>query len=185
MRRKKITIGTVVCIAVLGLFTGCHENNKKDIGKEQAKTTALSDAGVTESEITRLKINRDEDDGKIIYEIDFTVSSTNIEYDYEISAEDGQILEVKKETSEFNNTNLNQSQSSGEQSQQTISQEKAIKLVLDKVPGATEQDLRIKLEQDDGIQKYEGDLIYEGKEYNFEIDASTGVMLEWEEERIG
>ena len=185
MKSKKIIIGTVVCMVVLGLFTGCHENNKRDIGKEQAKTTALSDAGITESEITRLKINRDEDDGKFIYEVDFTVSSTNSEYDYEISAEDGQILEVNKETSESNNATLNQSQNLVEQSQQTISQEEAIKLVLDKVPGATEQDLRIKLEQDDGIQKYEGDLIYEGKEYNFEIDASTGVMLEWEEERMG
>ena len=30
---------------------------------------------------------------------------------------------------------------------------------------------------------YEGDIIYDGKEYEFEIDASTGTILEWSEER--
>ena len=47
------------------------------------------------------------------------------------------------------------------------------------------QDLRIQLEFDDGVQKYEGDIIYDGKEYDFEIDANTGTFLEWSEERVG
>lgn len=54
-----------------------------------------------------------------------------------------------------------------------------------KVSGATAQDLRMKLEQNDGIQRYEEDLNYEGKEYDVEIDASTGTFLEWIEEGAG
>ena len=29
-------------------------------------------------------------------------------------------------------------------------------------------------------RKYEGDIIYDGKEYDFEIDANTGTFLEME-----
>lgn len=185
MRKKKFVIGTAVCVMVLSLFTGCNGNQGKDIGNEKAKTNALSDAGVAEDEVTRLHVNRNEDDGRIIYEVDFTVPSIGIEYDYEILAEDGSILEVNKEEAESGNTKpeQKQNQSKTESSQPTVSQEEATKLVLEKIPGATAQDLRIKLDQDDGIQKYEGELIYEGKEYDFEIDASTGEFLEWQEER--
>lgn len=186
MGKKKFVIGTAVSIIVLMLYTGCTGNKGKDIGNEKAKTTALSDAGVAEDEVTRLHVSRNEDDGRIIYEVDFTVSSTGVEYDYEILAEDGNILEVNKEESEYVNTktDLSQNQSKTEPSQPTVSQEEATKLVLEKVPGATAQDLRIKLDQDDGIQKYEGELFYEGKEYDFEIDASTGTFIEWQEDRF-
>ncbi|MDO4313056.1 MAG: PepSY domain-containing protein [Eubacteriales bacterium] len=64
-----------------------------------------------------------------------------------------------------------------------MAQEEAVKLALDRVPGSTEQDLRIELEYDDGYYKYEGDIIYNQIEYEFEIDANTGAFLEWSEER--
>lgn len=51
-----------------------------------------------------------------------------------------------------------------------------------KVQGATEQDMRIELEFDDGKYVYEGDIIYQNKEYEFEIDANTGNFLKWSEE---
>lgn len=60
----------------------------------------------------------------------------------------------------------------------------ASKLALDRVPGASAQDLKIELDyDDDGYYKYEGDIIYNQKEYEFEIDANTGDFLEWKEER--
>ena len=31
---------------------------------------------------------------------------------------------------------------------------------------------------------YEGELIYNGTEYEFKIDAATGTVLEWESESI-
>ena len=33
------------------------------------------------------------------------------------------------------------------------------------------------------LYKYEGELHYEGMEYDFEIDANTGTFLEWTEEK--
>ena len=43
--------------------------------------------------------------------------------------------------------------------------------------------IRIEQEYDDGVYKYEGELSYEGMEYDFEIDANSGTFLEWTEEK--
>ena len=64
-----------------------------------------------------------------------------------------------------------------------ISQEEAVKIVLDRVQGATENDVRISLDQDDGRQIYEGEIYYNQTEYEFELNAQTGEVLEWSEER--
>lgn len=198
MMKKRYFAAAAVCVAAMSMFTGCAGNRGKDIGKDAAKTAAFSDAGVTEDEITRLKVSKDHDDGRSIYEVDFTVASTGDEYDYEISAEDGSILQVDREmgkgsvnTTQDQTQNQTQSQEQTQsqgtttQSQPAISEEKAKNLALERVPGASAQDLRMQLEFDDGIQKYEGDIVYDGKEYDFEIDANTGTFLEWSEERIG
>lgn len=181
MRKKRYFAAAAVCVMAMSMFTGCAGNDGKDIGKDAAKTAAFSDAGVMEEEITRLKVSKDFDDGRNIYEVDFTVSSTGEEYDYEVSAEDGSILQVDKE---MGKGSLNQEQ--GQEQNQAgvaVSQEEATKMALERVSGASAQDIRIQLEFDDGIQKYGGDIIYNGREYEFEIDANTGTFLEWSEER--
>lgn len=61
-----------------------------------------------------------------------------------------------------------------------ISQQEAEQIALKKVPGATVK--KIKLEKDDGRWQYEGELITDTAEYDFEIDAATGAILKWEQE---
>ena len=43
----------------------------------------------------------------------------------------------------------------------------------------------MKLDHDDGYLKYEGEVYYNGVEYEFELNAQTGDVLEWSEERKG
>ncbi len=62
--------------------------------------------------------------------------------------------------------------------------EDAKKAVLNRVEGAAENNLRINLETDDGLSVYDGELIYDQKEYDFEINANTGEFLEWSEEYL-
>lgn len=63
-----------------------------------------------------------------------------------------------------------------------ISQEDAVSLVLERVPGATAEQVYIELEKDDGHWKYEGEIHYNKKEYEFELNAETGQIIEWSEE---
>ena len=66
-----------------------------DIGLEEAKAIALKHAGLKESEVTRLKAEKDRDDGRIKYDVEF--QKGRMEYDYEIDAETGKVLKAEKE----------------------------------------------------------------------------------------
>ena len=64
-----------------------------------------------------------------------------------------------------------------------ISEEKAKEIALEKVPGATVQDVRkFKKDRDDGRYVYEGEILYNKMEYDFEIDAENGEIISWEQE---
>lgn len=62
-----------------------------DIGREKAKEIALKEAGVAESEVTWIEVERDEDDGRLEYNVEFHVG--NKEYEYEVDAKTGQVFE--------------------------------------------------------------------------------------------
>ncbi len=200
---KRNTAAAMILAAIAGSLAGC--GRIADIGKDKAADIALEDASLSESDVTRLRISKDTDNGKGIYEVEFTMNTT--EYEYEILASNGDILSADfKElqgSSDPQPQGSNDSQPQGSSDPQPqgsgshdssnhgavpqadvqISSEQASKLALDRVPGATEQDLKIELDYDDGYYKYEGDIIYDQKEYEFEIDANTGDFLEWKEER--
>lgn len=57
-------------------------------------------------------------------------------------------------------------------------------LVLERVKGAGLADFwEFETDSDDGKLKYEGKLIYNGMEYEFEINGDTGEFRKWEVER--
>ena len=60
-----------------------------------------------------------------------------------------------------------------------ISLEQAAALVQEKVPGSSASDVRLWEEGDDGRTRYEGDLLYGGIKYEFEIDPRTGRIFDW------
>ena len=66
-----------------------------DIGKDKAKSVALAHAGLTESQVTGLRVEKDEDDGRMEYEIEFR--SGGMEYEYTIDAATGSVLEHEKD----------------------------------------------------------------------------------------
>lgn len=210
---KKYMAVMAVTLIGAGLISGCGASGK-DIGQDKAKEAAFSDAGVRESDVTRLKVSKDKDDGQVEYEIEFSVGEKG--YSYDISGANGEILssEVELETVKTPQTgtaaqtagngadtgnskdtagetktdnktdnNTNAGQSSGTNANVAVNEADAIKTALERVPGATEQDLRMKLDFEDGYYVYEGDIIYEQREYEFEIDAQSGEILKWEEER--
>lgn len=67
----------------------------KDIGMEAAKKIALGKAGLTEQDGSWKEEKRDKENGRIVYELEFV--SGNVEYEFEINAKDGKILEYKQD----------------------------------------------------------------------------------------
>lgn len=61
-----------------------------DIGSEEAARIALKKAGLTEADVTRLRTEKDYDNGRLVYDIEFYQGRT--EYSAEILASDGSIV---------------------------------------------------------------------------------------------
>lgn len=165
------------------------------ISEAKAKEIALSHAGVKESEASFTRVKLDWDDGRQEYEVDFYKG--NMEYDYEIDAVSGAILsadkeveddirpavkeEVKKEESKPAATPAPKA----EKPSVSVSEAEAKKIALAQVPGAKESDIRgFKLDYDDGRIQYEGKIIYNEMEYEFEIDGHSGAIRDWDAESV-
>lgn len=137
---------------------------------EQAKAKALAHAGLTADQVTFTQAKLDWDDGRQVYDIEFYTAGYQ-EYDYEIDAKTGKVLEVDYDAESF----VPPDAGTG------ITREKAQEIALAKVPGAAAGDVRkLKLDRDDGKQVYEVEILYNGAEYDMEIDAATGKILEYD-----
>lgn len=68
---------------------------------------------------------------------------------------------------------------------QTIGEDRARGIALAKAEAGGAQVYQLKLERDDGRLLYEGEMRDDANEYEFEIDAYTGVILKWESEARG
>ena len=144
------------------------------ISENEAKSIALKDAGITEDQTSGIRVKLERDDGVQQYEVEFYAGDK--EYDYEIDAVTGNILNKDMDIED-------DFQKSGT-SDASISEGEARKIALNEVSGAGENDIRIHQDKDDGRTIYEGTIIYKERKYEFEIDANSGKILEWEEESL-
>lgn len=150
------------------------------VDEAKAKQIALEHAGVSEDDTSFMQVKAERDDGVSVFDVEFYVASTGTEYDYEIDASTGEIRSFDHDAEHYTAGQQSANTSSG----QAKSEDEIRAIALAKVPGATEKDIRLELDRDDGKLRYEGKIIYEGMEYDFEIDAYSGAILEWEAESV-
>ena len=169
-------------LALTAVLAGCSSS----ISQEEATTIALEHAGVTEASFHRVEL--DTEDGREVYEIEFF--SGNTEYDYTVARDTGEILSYDQDIEGWglgqgngqgngNGRQNGQGNSTSSTAAGPITLEEAVQLVLDRVPGASSEDVRIQLEEEDGRQVYEGEVICNRAEHEFEIDAATGDFIQW------
>lgn len=168
----------------------------RDIGLEKAKTAALTHAGVTEKDVTFTKSKKDSDDGRLVYEFEFVKGST--EYDYEVDAATGSIIAFSKETVDSaenaSETPLASGQTTSGQSSAGTSQPSSNYIGVDKaksialnhagVKASAATFTKAKLDKDDGHYDYEIEFYAGGMEYEYEIDATTGKIRDYDSERM-
>jgi uncharacterized membrane protein YkoI len=145
---------------------------------DRAKEIALVHAGLAEANVTFVTVELDADDGRPEYEIEFY--SGNTEYDYNIDASTGDILSYDYDAENYS---ASISAQSGDNNTY-IGEEKAKSIALAKVSGATESDIRLYLDYEDGMAVYEGSIVFDNMEYEFEIDAATGTIVSWNAESV-
>ena len=142
------------------------------ISLEDAKAAALAHAGVAASDAVFTKQKLDRDDGRTIYELEFYTTS-GAEYEYDIDAATGKVIKFESDLEHAGTANGT-----------VISLTRAQEIALSLVPGATAANVtKLELDRDDGRMIYEVEIYYNRVEYEFEIDAVTGVVIKSEMDR--
>ena len=146
-----------------------------DIGAENAKEIALQHAGVSASNAVFVKAEREYDDGRLTYDVDFYAG--NKEYDYEILAADGTILSYDADIEGYRIPSSTSSSSSG-----YIGVERAKEIALQHA-GLSSSGVnfdKAEFDHDDGRAEYEIEFHHNFREYEYTIDAASGTILEAE-----
>ena len=151
-------------------------NSAVNISVEEAKEIALRHLGVTSNQVAFKKVEMDFDHGIQMYDVEFYYN--NREYDYEVNASNGDILS-------YNNEGNNQSNNQGNlNSAVNISVEEAKEIAL-KHLGVTSNQVafkKVEVDFDDGIQMYDVEFYYNNREYSYEINASNGDILSYDQD---
>lgn len=198
-------LAAVLSIAAVGggtVYAGSIIAQNDLIDQESAENFALIDANVKKDDVSNMYSHLERDDGRYIYEVKFYAG--DYKYEYEILAEDGAVLEKDRETvkkasasakpAEANSAEANPASAkpaeadsaetkpaAGTPSGHYISLEKAKQIALDDA-GYTEDQVRFstaKFEDDDDEgETYEIEFYFGNMEYEYEIDAVTGEILD-------
>ncbi len=193
-----VKYGTVVTIPT--------DDAKKSemLSYEQAKDAVIKEAGGG----TVRDMDLEKENGDYFYEIELHIDS--VERDYIVNAKTGEVMlasehdcvfehqhddsydekeeyvpqqgEMTSSQSASADVQQPQPESNGGSNDGLISEEKAKEIVRAKIPGA--EFVEFYLERDDGIYQYEGTAHHDGFEYDFEINAASGIIIGWDKERI-
>ena len=150
------------------------------ITEAQAKEIALKDAGLKEAEVTFVRSNIDYDDGVMEYEVEFF--SGNTEYDYDIDATTGAIRARDFDCEFYAPTAVNTTNTANAAT--GITQDQALEIAL-KHAGLSKADVsyvQVTQDFDDGMQQIDVKFFVGMTEYNYDIDANTGTIVDFDAE---
>ncbi|MBS6629152.1 MAG: PepSY domain-containing protein [Clostridiales bacterium] len=154
-------------------------SGSSSITLEKAKSIALGHVGLSASDVRFTKAKTDQDDGVKEYDIEFV--SGNYAYEFEIRASDGKIISYDREQAETKGTTASGSTAAAKYI--GVDKAKSIALKDSGVSASNASFVKAKLEEDDGIYVYEIEFYSGGMEYDYEIDAKTGKILDRSVER--
>jgi len=170
-------------------------SDKKQIGVEAAKQIALADAKVALKDVTFIKAELDNEDGRAVYEIEFY--SGNVEYDYDIDALSGEIISNDFDIEDYSiPVQSAAAQQQTEVPQQTaaapapttpaannpsgdigIERVKQIALSHAGLSQGSVSFVKAELDYEDGVKVYDIEFYSGNVEYDYEINAASGAII--------
>ncbi len=164
IKKIKVLLLTTCSIFAATAFSGAVQANKIT-GITQARNKALKEV----KNATILDVDKDYDDGVLVYDVDLLKGKKK--YNIVYRASDGKKIEYGWELKGYYSKNG-----------KTISKSSCQKLALNKVKNATVMSIVNKT--DDGMQVYKVKLKKGDKRYTLEYHASTGKLMEYEWEVV-
>lgn len=199
MSKKWLTrlgIGAVASALLVGGGIFAFQQTRYKLSEEEAKSIALKNAGVRTNEATFVRVEKDMDDWRATYDIEFYTN--NGDFDYVIDAETGSILERDNDVVATPQTTVAENQATtsnvvstdaANQSTQAavvpaggISQDEAKNKALSDA-GVAEKDvtqLVVQMDMDNGVTYYEVDFNNPTTriDYDYKVNAETGEIVE-------
>ena len=139
-----------------------------EVSREEALAIAYANASAPEADAYNVKAERDEEGGIPIWDIEFETEYGD--YDFEVAVSGGRIVGADYEVDDEWLDRLGGS---------PVTAEEAKTLLAGKAPGASAGDIALREERSDGRTRYEGEFYGDGIKYEFELDAATGVIYDW------
>lgn len=197
-----IVLAGIGFAAGMAVKTSLAENSGDYIGAERAKSIALENVGVSSSKATFTKVEVDPSEHPAVYDIEFYTASN--EYDFEINAFTGEILEKSSEAFQTlpsaeessqpetsaqtspqpSDSAVQTKNNSGSSNSDYIGIDKAKSIALKHAGLSNVTFTKTKLDSDDGVKTYEIEFISDNWEYEYEINAYTGAIMDYDSERI-
>ncbi|HEL0443866.1 TPA: PepSY domain-containing protein [Streptococcus equi subsp. zooepidemicus] len=188
---KKLSVIALTSLSLISL-SACRQQNqalgqngsaqnhqKASVSEDKAKELAFKDASITAADAQRLKLTKETDDGRVVYDIEFDAKDQ--EYSYTIDANTGEILEKSSEP-------ITETHAAGGQADKAagISEDKAKELAFKdaSITAADAQRLKLTKETDDGRVVYDIEFDAKDQEYSYTIDANSGEILEKSSEPV-
>ena len=160
-----------VALAILTLTFAATAFATQTITLDDAKQIALERAGVAAEDALFTKAHLDRDDGRQVYDIEFFAGTTEFEMD--VDAATGEITEFETEAH-------------GIPAADGQITEEAAKGIALAHAGLRAEDVtfrKVKLDRDDGRRVFEIEFVNNGMEYDFDIDAASGRILDFDVDR--
>lgn len=153
------------------------------IGESAARSIALKHAGYSESAVTVVKSNRYDKHRRELYHIIFLTDDAK--YSYEIDAVSGEVMAYYRNSRRGKRPGNDVRTDERQAGRNYIGTEKAksIAFAHAKVSESGVYKLEVQLKDKKYRPKYEIEFKHGGMEYEYEIDALTGDILDWEAER--
>ena len=140
-----------------------------EVSREEALAIAYANASVPEADAYNVKVERDGDNGIPIWDIEFETEYGD--YDFEVAISGGRIVGADYEVDEEWLDRLSRHGGG------PLSAGQAQDIVAAKAPDASS--FLIREEHSDGRLWYEGEAYGDDIKYEFELDAATGVIYDW------
>ena len=147
-------------------------STSKYISIDMVKEIVFKHAKVENKNIVNLEIEYDYENGNMIYDVEFDYN--NIEYDYEVDAVSGKILE-----SEIENKNKD-SNNNKNNSNTYLSKDKIKEIALKKANVSKYYDYDIEFKFKGGTPIYEVEFETDSAEYDIKINAKNGNIIKYE-----
>ena len=150
------------------------------LSAEKARDIALKHAGVASSDVRSWDCDLDDEHGRKVYEVEFKAGNT--EYDYEIDAVSGEILQSNAEPHDAQPKETHPNTDTVSSGRLSESEVRSIVLKHANVSSSEVTNWDCELDTDDGVTIFEIEFKAGGYEYDYEVNAMTGSILQYDRE---